>query len=447
MSSDQEYEHIENKQSLGEKHEGTVAIAAFATARGGVVRFGIAPNGKRVGVQLGRTSLEELANYIRQNTDPPQYPSIIVEGEESSAVVLVEIEESPIKPVWAFGKPYKRVGRTSQSLSREETQRLVDITTGRTWDALPCAGLTVEALDRLAIEDFLKRAGQDLLTSTERVLENLRLRLPDGSLCNAAALLFAAQPWHFLTGVQVKCARFRGTTSVDFLDERTLEGSVLTQLAEALSFVARNIRQGFRITGRPEREIVPEYPDEAVREAITNAICHRDYAASGTVQVRIYDDRLEVWNPAIMPADLTIEQLYQEHHSRPRNRKLADAFYRARLIEHWGTGTLRMIHACEERGMAPPEFRLDMGAFIVRFKALPVQQSDVKPLILNERQIQAVDHAISIGPLTRKRYAEMFGISERQALRDLEDLVQKGKFVREGRGSATRYIPVFALID
>jgi ATP-dependent DNA helicase RecG len=440
--SDLEYEHIENKKSLGERHEATIAIAAFATARGGTVRFGVSPEGKRVGIQLGRTSLEELANHIKQNTDPPQYPSITVEGEETSAVVIVQVEESPIKPVWAFGRPYKRVGRTNQSLSREETQRLVDVTTGRTWDALPCAGLTVEALDHGAIEDFLQRSGQKITASTESVLQNLRLRLPDGNLCNAAALLFATHLWHYLTGAQVKCARFKGTTSIDFLDERTLEGNVLTQLDEALAFVTRNTRQGIRITGRPEREIVPEYPDEAVREAITNAICHRDYAAAGTVQVRIYDDRLEVWNPATLPADLTIEQLYQEHPSRPRNRKLADAFYRARLIEHWGTGTLRMVRAFEAQGLPRPDYRYEMGMFIVHFQSPPMQQPQPQLLNLNERQKEAAVHAVSVGPLTRKLYAEMFDISERQALRDLDDLVKQGVFAREGRGPATRYVYV-----
>jgi predicted HTH transcriptional regulator len=96
-------------------------------------------------------------------------------------VVHVQIEESPIKPVWAFGKPYKRVGRTNQSISREETLRLVDQTTGRTWDALPCIGLAEEALDRQTVVDYLKRAGQSADLSTTDVLENLRLRLPDGS--------------------------------------------------------------------------------------------------------------------------------------------------------------------------------------------------------------------------------------------------------------------------
>jgi ATP-dependent DNA helicase RecG len=303
-------------------------------------------------------------------------------------------------------------------------------------------GLTKAALDRAAVVDYLNRAGQDARTSTDSVLDNLRLRLPDGSLCNAAALLFTADPSRFITGEHVKCGRFQGTTSVDFLDERTLNGNVFTQLDEALAFVARNTRQAIRITGRPEREIVPEYPDDAVREAIVNAICHRDYAAAGNVQVRIYDDRLEVWNPATLPADLTIEQLYREHVSRPRNRLLADAFYRARLIEQWGTGTLRMVRAFESRGLPRPEFLYEGGIFTVRFQSPPKQQVRRRLDRVSDRQGEAVAHMRAVGPMTSRQYAQMFDISERQALRDLEDLIRGEHVTRDGHGPSTRYFSV-----
>jgi ATP-dependent DNA helicase RecG len=229
-----EYQHLEYKLSLGEKHEGTVALAAFATAQGGEVRFGVAPDGRRIGVQLGKTTLEELANYIRQNTAPPLFPDIHVEGEEMSAVVIVRTEESPIKPVWAFGKSYKRMGRTNQSLTRAETQRMTDATRGLTWDALPCAGLTLAHLSRADVEVYLKRAGQDAATATETVLDNLSLRAGE-TLFNGAALLFAADPQRWVVGSRVQCARFLGVDSVDFLNAQHYGGSVLAQIEELRS--------------------------------------------------------------------------------------------------------------------------------------------------------------------------------------------------------------------
>jgi len=134
--------------------------------------------------------------------------------------------------------------------------------------------------------------------------------------------------------------------------------------------VRRNTRQAIRITGKPEREIVPEYPDDAVREAITNALYHRDYASAGTVQVRIFEDRLEVWNPGILPPDLSIEDLYGQHASYPRNPRLAHALYRARLIEQWGTGTLRIIRACGGSNIKV-DFWIQAGSFVVRLLKAP----------------------------------------------------------------------------
>lgn len=432
-----ESESIENKLSLSERKEIAESVAAFATASGGTVRVGVSDQGAAVGVQIGNRTLEDLANYIRDNTCPPQYPSISSTDSNAVAVVTVSVEESPVKPVWAFGRPLKRVGRTNQRLSPDETRRLMELTTGRTWDALPCPGLLPTDLPREVVESFLQRAGQDPSTATEGVLRNLNLLSGDAP-CNAAALLLTRNPGRYIAESQVMCARFLGTASVQFLDEQTLSGNVLSQVDEALAFIARNTRQQPVITGRPEREVVPEYPDDAVREAVTNAVCHRDYTMTGTVQVRIYDDRLEVWNPGTLPAGLSVEELYREHPSRPRNPRLAAAMHRARLIEHWGTGTLRIIQACKARGMPQPEFISEMGSFIVRFAGS--QPESVGYAALSDRQRTALRYVHEHGRIQTRDYARTFGIGERQALKDLSTLTTMGMLVRVSAGRETHYI-------
>lgn len=434
-----ESETTENKLSLSERKEIVESVAAFATASGGTIRIGVNNDGERVGVQIGNRTLEDLANYIRDNTTPPQYPSISYDGSDDSATIAVTVEESPVKPVWAFGRPLKRVGRTNQRLSPDETKRLMEVTTGRTWDALPCPGLTLNDIDRELVESFLRRAGQDTTTSTDGVLRNMNLLVGDEP-CNAAGLLFTKNPGRYVVEAQVMCARFLGTDSVRFLDERSFSGDVFSQLEEALAFVARNTRQQPIITGRPEREVVPEYPADAVREAITNAICHRDYTMTGTVQVRIYDDRLEVWNPGMLPAGLSVDELYREHPSRPRNPRLAAAMHRARLIEHWGTGTLRIVQACQSRGMPKPEFVSAVGSFIVRFRKLGVAPELVVGVRLNERQHAALEYVREHGRIQTREYKQMFDISERQALKDLTSLTEAGILARVSAGRETHYI-------
>ena len=212
-----------------------------------------------------------------------------------------------------------------------------------------------------------------------------------------------------------------------------------------MAFVARNTRQTIRITGRAQRETVPEYPAEAIREAVANSICHRDYAMSGTVQVRIYDDRLEVWNPGMLPPELAVEALYREHPSRPRNPNLAGALFRAHVIEKWGTGTLRIVQACESRGLPRPEFLSEMGTFMVRFRnPRPLPDGLVMPgsimLSLNDRQQKAIARVFEVGQITRGEYASLTNVSIRQAARDLNDLLHKERLARVERGSLSYYV-------
>ena len=149
--SPKETQSAENKRSLSELREIVETVAAFATSEGGTVRIGVDPQGNAVGIQIGGGTLEQLANSIKMNTDPPQYPSITTEGNDSSAIVAIAVEESPIKPVMAYHRPVKRVGRTNQFLSRKETHRLLESTTGWSWDALPCQGFGLDDVDRQAI--------------------------------------------------------------------------------------------------------------------------------------------------------------------------------------------------------------------------------------------------------------------------------------------------------
>jgi len=429
----------EDKQSLNEWREVIESVAAFATSKGGIVRIGIGPKGENAGVQLGKGTLEDLSNKIKQNTDPPQYPSMSVEGPEESAIIVIRVEESPIKPVWAFGRPLKRVGRTNQHLSREEAQRMAEATTGRTWDALPSESFHLKEISKEYIRDFQKRVGQAQVP-VQTLLKNLSLITNDGKSCNGVVLLFGKNPQQFFPEAQVKCARFAGTTSVRFLDEMTIEGNLFSQMENALKFVARNTQREIRITGRPERDIVPEYPEAAIREAVTNAICHRDYSTVGTIQLRIYDDRLEVWNPGTLPPSLTIESLYREHPSLPRNPKIALAFYRARLIEHWGTGTLRMIDACDRLGIKL-EFLSESGFFMVRFVKPEVKIPALIEQKLNDRQRKALEYVRRHGQITNRDHQKLCDISRRQALKDLSELVEKSLLVKDGKGRALRYIP------
>jgi ATP-dependent DNA helicase RecG len=438
MTQYMETQSVESKQSLGEWKEIVESIAALATSTGGMIHIGIDPMGKREGVEIGKGTIEDLTNKIKMNTEPPQFPSVSYEGPEDSALITLKVEESPIKPVWAFGRPMKRVGRTNQRLSRDEAHRLMELSTGRSWDSLPCQDFRLDDIDTDQVRAFLRKA--DLAeTSHLDMLKSLSLLTGQNVSCNAAALLFARNPQQYFTEAQMKCARFAGTTSVDFIDEQTFEGTLMSQLDNALAFVKRNTRQGIRITGKAERDVIPEYPEEAVREAIVNAICHRDYAATGTIQVRIHDDRLEVWNPGYLPPDLSVESLRTNHPSRPKNPRIAHVFHRARLIEHWGTGTLRIIRACEGTPVKP-EFIAEMGFIKVRFIKKAEPEPVIDELELSQRQKKTLEYVQEYGQITNREYQKLFNVKRSQALRDLKQLVELGVLYQSGIRKTSRYV-------
>jgi ATP-dependent DNA helicase RecG len=196
--------------------------------------------------------------------------------------------------------------------------------------------------------------------------------------------------------------------------------------------VKRHLKVEFVITGKPRREQVWEYPLEAIREAIINAVCHRDYTEASDIQVRIYDDRLIVWNPGKLPIGITIEDLYKPHKSVLRNRLIAQIFFDIGLIERWGTGIQRIIDSCQKQNLPIPIFEEYQG-FRVIFRK-PYAKEELRKLGLNERQIKAVEYVEKRGSITNREYQKLTLVSRKTATRDLTELVKKGIFNVVGRG-------------
>lgn len=441
-----EYQNWELKQSLAELKQIVECVAAFATAKGGAVRVGFSPDGQRTGCRIAKGALEGLANEIKMNTEPPQFPSIAVEGDEDDAVIHLEISESPLKPVAAYNVPRKRVGRTNQALKRDEVQRLMEETTNRTWDAVPFDEFKPADAARGALDDYCVRLRQQTGTDAATLFQNLGL-LRGGVPVRGAALVFSKKATFYFPNAQIKCARFLGTDSVDFLDEQTLEGALIEQLFEALAFIKRNTRQGIRITGDPQHERIPEYPDEAIREAVTNALVHRDYASTATIQIRIYDDRMEIWNPGLLPEALTIDALYRKHASHPRNSRLVQLFNRAHLMEHFGSGTLRIVSSCVTAGMPRPEFSQEDGMFAVRFhNATP---KTAKNTTIGDNQGRIVRIARQRGRIQTGDVVKELGIGRATAARMLRTMTEAGILHRVGQNSSpkTFYTPYLSEIE
>ena len=236
------------------------------------------------------------------------------------------------------------------------------------FDAAPCTKATPEDLDPERMAWFIRTARATRRfplapgASPADLLEHLNL-LDDGRVTNAAVLLFGKQPQRFLISSEIKCAHFHGTEVAKPIPSyQVYKGTVFDLVDAAVDFVLGKIALsvGTREAG-PQAPVRYEIPKEVVAEAVVNAVAHRDYTSNGSVQVMLFSDRLEVWNPGTLPPSLTLEKLRQAHGSVPKNPLLAEPMYLAGYIERMGTGTRDMIRRCTEAGLPEPEFAVSDG--------------------------------------------------------------------------------------
>jgi len=242
----------------------------------------------------------------------------------------------------------------------------------------------------------------------------------------------------------VRIGIFRGN---QILDSHDFKGTLWEQLAGAMERFRQVLKVRFEIKVEEatleglQRKEVWEYPLEALREALINALIHRDYTIPADIQIKIHEDRLEIWNAGELPLPLRPDDLRGPHRSVLRNPLIAQAFYFAGLIERWGTGTTRIIELCRQQGLPEPEFQHQQGGFLVTFAKDPYTPERLRAMGLNERQVQAVLYVKERGSITNKEYQQLTGVSKRTASDELSELVEKGVLIKTGgqRGRGTTY--------
>lgn len=444
LLEDDEKENVEFKTSLSEIDEILKTISAFSNKRGGTILVGVTNDRNIVGVDIGRNTLENLANDIKRETDPQIFPFIDYSKLNDKTIISIEVSESTSKPVFYRDKSYIRVGRTNQKLSSTEIRSLITnehrITS---WDEQIIEEANFEDIDKNKLKNSLKLAtlkrnlDLDPKTPVEEALSRLDL-LRNGKLTNAAILLFGKNPQKFVLQATTQCGKFKGIDTTEFEDIHDFEGNIIEQRDDALRFAKKHIRRSAKIEDSDRVEEF-EYPIEAIREAITNAICHRDYRINSNVQLRIFDDRMEIWGCGPLPNPLTVEDLKTTHESIRRNPLIAKFFFKIGFIERWGTGTQRIIKFCLENGLPEPLFEIKSGSLVVTLRKYKLTQSMKGELSL--RQQKAMDYLLEHGKITNREYRKINPeIKEDAALNDLKDLVNKGLISLKGKGRYAHYV-------
>ena len=287
------------------------------------------------------------------------------------------------------------------------------------FDASPCLKAALDDLDTDQMGWFIRtaRSARDFPltegTSTEVLLGHLNL-LNGERLTNAAVLAFGKAPQQFLISSDIKCAHFHGTEVAKPIPSyQRYNGTAFQLVDQAVDFVLSKIN--LSVGTRAESTQAPvsyEIPKEVVREAIVNAVAHRDYTSNASVQVMLFSDRLEILNPGRLPPALTLEQLREAHPSVPNNRLLARSLYLAQYIEEMGTGTLDMIRRCKDADLSEPEFTDSGGFKTTIWRGKPPEHIKIQPELLPEDLKSRVLNLIAEGPLSKSELSKRLGYKQ-----------------------------------
>ncbi len=318
----------------------------------------------------------------------------------------------------------------------------------RSFEERPCPDASLEDIDTTAVSDFVRMARQERqfpLPDNIPVSDCLaHLHMLSGDQpTNAAILLFGRDPQRFLPAAEVRCMHFHGIEierPVPFY--RIFKSTVFGQVDMAVDFVLSKLNRSVGTRSKSTQAPVRyEIPPDVIREAIVNAIAHRDYSSAGAVQVSVFADRVEVWNPGVLPPPLTTESLRHPHGSIARNHRLCEALFLARYIEKYGTGTLMMIRESLAHALPEPDFAQRGGEFTIALWRDWLTPQVLAGYNLNERQIRAIAVVKVQGKITNREYREQTGVVIRTASRDLEELVKKELLEKIGStGRSTFYV-------
>ena len=358
---------IEWKESW--KDEYLKWICGFANAQGGSLYIGKDDKGQVVGVKNSKKLMEDIPNRVRDIL------GILVDvdllNEDKKDVIRITVSQHSY-PVNYKGEYHYRTGSTKQVLKGATLTQFLTSKTGQTWDVVPIENVMAEELDTDSFDIFRKQAlfsermtKKDLEISNEQLLDSLTL-IENGKLIRAAVLLFHKTPEKWIRGAYIKIGFFETDADLRYQDE--IHGSLIQQAEKVMDLLfTKYLKAYISYKGVTRVERYP-FPKEAIREALYNAIVHKDYSVQIPIQISVYDDKIYIANDCIFPTGWTLETLLKKHKSRPYNPQIANGFFRAGFVETWGRGIEKICEACQKHGIDNPKYTLHSEDIMVLFK-------------------------------------------------------------------------------
>lgn len=390
-----------------------------------------------VGVADAKQLLEEIPNKVRDVL------GIVAEVNlhQTKAGDYLEIVVEPYPNAVNYkGQYHYRSGSTKQELKGAALDKFLLQKKGKRWDGVPVPKVSVGDLKSETLEFFKKRGIRSKRLSEEalsedntHLLENLKL-IEGDYLKRAAILLFHPDPEKFITGAYIKIGYFENEADLIFQDE--VHGNLFEQVEKTVDLLFTKYIKALISYEGIHRVETYEYPKEAVREALLNAIAHKDYSGLTPIQIRVYKDKIMIWNEGHLPENWTVSNLLKSHSSRPYNPDIANAFFRSGYVESWGRGISKMTELCVAEGLPEPTYLVEGSDFWVVFKKDIYDAEYLEALGLNNRQVKAVLFAKEKGKITNSDYQSLNDVSRETATRDIKELTDKKLFKSSGQKGA-----------
>lgn len=433
-----EQQNIEWKESWRDEY--LKWICGFANAQGGKLYIGCDDNGKVVGVKDSKKLLEDIPNKIRDAMGIVVDVNRLTEGDKE--YIEIDVPMYPIG-ISCKGVYHYRSGSTKQVLTGPALEAFLMRKHGATWDHSPLPIFKIDDVDDQAVEHFKKLAAAKgridpaLLNEPKEVLME-KLRLTNGDyLTNAAMLLFCKNPDRYQLGSYIKIGYFESDAELIYQDE--IHGSILEQIDKAIELIYfKYMRAKITYEGiyRRERYFVPE---AALREALLNAICHKQYESRIPIQVSVYEDRLYVANVGRLPENWTLENLMGKHASLPYNPDIAHVFYLAGLIESWGRGIEKICDSLKADNLPMPEYTVHPGDIMIKFSGpedriirVTDKVTDRVSEKVTDKEKRVLEMIIEDPGYTTTQIAEKMSVTRKTVSGYIRSLKEKGIIERIG---------------
>lgn len=439
--NDKEKQNIEWKETWKEDY--LKWICGFANAQGGKIYIGKNDDGTVTGITNAKKLLEDIPNKVRDVL------GIIVDvnlysEENKDYLEIVTLPSS--YPVNYKGEYHYRSGSTKQLLKGAALTQFLFEKTGITWDSIPLDNLSADDFWRDSFDIFRKQAilskrmdEKDLNMTNEQLLDSLGL-IKDGKILRAGMMLFHQNPEKWINGAYIKIGFFESDSEISYMDE--IHGSLISQADKVIDLIfTKYLKANISYEGVTRIETYP-FPKAAIREAVYNAIVHKNYATQIPIQISIYKDKLYISNDCILPSGWTVETLMGKHRSKPFNPNIANGFFRAGFIETWGRGIEKICEACKNYGTTLPEYTVYPEDIMIKFEALNTAKNTAKNIAKNtanssknkieENTPIVLEFLRQYPKTTQKNIIENLNISKRTLERIISLLKEDGYIERIG---------------